>query len=246
MKIKRYILTALIIMITVMFSACANVTYTVKLKPEGKVDVNVSVLYNNPETSYDLEKVEEVKDKFIEKGYKIKDINDKGLKGFSITKENIKFNRIEEVEHDFKADILSDVLHTAEYEKGFLSNYYDIDGTVDLTSYAELRSFVKNEGKVVSDDEYKKILSQMNLKLIVELEKGSITETNSTLIKDNKKVAEWVLIPGTKTEIELEAATSDKINIVGTIVIFSVVFLIAATILLMLFKIYLKKRKNNK
>ena len=89
MKIKRYILSALLIFVTIIFSGCANITYTIKLKENEKADINLSVLYNNPEYNYDNEKIEEVKQKFKDEGYKVQEISDKGLKGFSVTKENV-------------------------------------------------------------------------------------------------------------------------------------------------------------
>lgn len=246
MKIKRYILSMLLVFITIIFSGCANITYTIKLKENEKADVNVSVLYNNPEYNYNVEKIEEVKQKFIDEGYKVQEISDKGLKGFAVTKENINIaKKIKDVEHEYKIDIMKDVCSGIKYNKKFLSNEYNIDGIVDLTSYSYLKGLVSEGEEVISDDDYNKLLSEMNLKLVVELDKGYIVETNSTLISDDNKSAEWVLIPGTKTEVEFKGTTTEKLAAVGTVVIFSVVIFIALMLFVILGKMYFKKNKNN-
>ena len=246
MKIKRYILSALLIFVTIIFSGCANITYTIKLKENEKADINLSVLYNNPEYNYDNEKIEEVKQKFKDEGYKVQEISDKGLKGFSVTKENVNIvKKAKDVEHEYKIDIMKDVCSGIKYNKKFLSNEYSIDGTVDLTSYSYLKGLVSESDEVISDDDYKKLLSEMNLKLVIELDKGSVIETNSTHIREDNKAAEWVLIPGGKTKVEFEGTTTEKLASVATVVVFSVIILIALMLFVILIKMYIKKNRDN-
>lgn len=247
MKIQRFILALMIIMMTVVLSGCVNVTYSVTLQEEGEVDVSLSVLYNSTEYAYDNDIIEQIKGKYAESGYKIKDISDKGLKGFQIIKEDIEIDSLSGIEDEkLKIDILDDIFKTSEFKKGFLGNTYDINSVVDLTSYSNLKSYVNtDEENIISDDAYNKLLSEVNLKLVIELEKGSIISTNSTLAQNNKKVAEWVLIPGAKNNIQFEATTGDKMAITGTLIILGVVTVIALSLLAVLFRMYLKKRKNN-
>jgi len=247
MKIQKIILALMIIMMTVVLSGCVNVTYSVKLQEEGKADISLSVLYNSTEYTYNNEKIDEIKNKYLESGYKIKDITEKGLKGFQITKQDIDIESLSGIEDEkIKIDIIEDIFGTTEFKKGFLGNTYDINSVVDLTSYANLKSYViTDDENFISDDAYNKLLSEINLKLIIELEKGSIISTNSTLAQNNKKSAEWVLIPGAKNNIQFEATTGDKMAITGTLIILGVVFVIALSLLAVLFRMYLKKRKNS-
>lgn len=245
MKIKKYGLVLALILLVMVFSGCVNVTYRVNLTDDGKADVDLTVLYNSGEYSYDYEKIDEIVSKYKEAGFKVKDITDKGMKGFQIKKENIRLDEQIDVQaQDVQIDILSDILKSTEFDKGFLSNEYDIDTTIDLSKYSNLSSLVVNNEQI-TDEDYKKLLSEMNLKLIIELEQGHITETNSSLSKENKKTAEWVLIPGAKNKIELEATTRDKLAVTGTVVILSVVFIIALGLFILLMRMYVKKRKNN-
>ena len=245
MKTKQIILMIMTVIMLVVFSGCANATYSVKLQEEGKIDVAVSVLLNNTEYTFDNDRIEEVKGQFEENGYKIKEISEKGLSGFQITKEDIDLDSKSDITTgNLKADILDDILRGTEFKKGFLGNTYNINSTIDLSTYSYLKSFVITEDdEVISDDDYNKLLSSMNLKLVIELEKGSIISTNSTLTS-NKKIAEWVLIPGAVNKIEFNATTGDKMAITGTLIILGVVFVIAVSLLAILFRLYFKKRKN--
>lgn len=247
MKIKKILMLFMLAVLMIVFSGCANVTYSVKLQEEGKVDVVVSILYNSTEYTFDYDRIDEVKDKFAEKGYKIKDITEKGLTGFQISKDDIELDEVSDIATgNLKADILNDILKGTNFTKGFLGNNYSINTNVDLSQYTNFKSYVITENnELISDEEYNRLLSTMNLKLIIELEKGAVISTNSTLNND-KKIAEWVLIPGANNNIVLEATTGDKMAITGTVIILCVVLFIAISLLVILFSLYFKKRKNLK
>ena len=119
-----------------------------------------------------------------------------------------------------------------------------LDTDIDLTSFAKVGSLTDGNGQAISGEELQKIFSHLSLKLIVNMDSGFITETNSKLLSNDKKTAEWVLIPGTKSEVEFEAITTNMLSIVGTIVILATVLLITVVVLIVLIKMYIKRKKE--
>jgi hypothetical protein len=243
MRIKKYAVLIMLMIMTVILSGCVNVTYKVTLKDEGKADVDIAVLYNNSEFGYNVEEIDKIKAVYENNGFKIRDYNEKGLNGFKMTSKNVEFD-FEGVtsENGAKIDIFKDVFKNTQYEKGFLANKYNINADVDLSDLLLLKTYVNPE-EPISDDEFKKLLSTVNLKLVLELEKGAVVNSNSTL-GENKKIAEWVLIPGSVNKISYEATTGDSLAITGTIIILGTVFVIALSLLIVLFSLYSKRRKN--
>lgn len=245
MKTKKYLLAVLLIIISFLMSGCANITYTVNLKENGNFDIGIKVLYNDKEFSYNNEEIELVKNEFINSGYEISDINENGMVGFVITKEDIKESDIKDITNDkYKIDIKKELFSGIEFKNGFLCNRYDIDTDVDLTAFGNIGSIKDSEGNVISGEELRKHLSHLNLKLVVKLEKGTVLETNSTLVSSDKKTAEWVLVPGTSTDIELEAITGSSLAITGTLVILGIVVLVAVILLIVFSKMYIKRKKE--
>ena len=243
MRIKKYEVLIMLMIMTVILSGCVNITYKVTLKDEGKADVDIAVLYNNSEFGYNVEEIDKVKDIYKSNGFKIKDYNEKGLNGFKMTAKNVELD-YEGVtsENGVKIDIFKDVFKDAQYTKGFLANKYNISSNVDLSDLLLLKSYVNtNEEEILTDDEFKKLLSAVNLKLVFELEKGAVVNSNSTL-GENNKIAEWVLIPGSVNKISYEATTGDRLAITGTIIILGTVLVIALSLLIVLFRLYSKRK----
>ncbi|MBE7014064.1 MAG: DUF3153 domain-containing protein [Ruminococcaceae bacterium] len=245
MKIKKIISVILLTLIVCLLTGCVNLTCSLNLKENGKMDVNVSVLYSDKEFSYDNEAIDNIKNELIYKDFIVEDINENGMKGFSFSKENIRPEGLDEIlENEYNIDISDEILDSFDYERGFLYNKYDLDTDIDLTSFAKLGSLTDGNGQAISGEELQKIFSHLSLKLIVNMDSGFITETNSKLLSNDKKTAEWVLIPGTKSEVEFEAITTNMLSIVGTIVILATVLLITVVVLIVLIKMYIKRKKE--
>lgn len=245
MRIKRLLLTLMIAVTLLTFSGCVNVTYSILLKDNEKADVNISVLYNNAEFNYDNEKIQEVKDQFVKSGYDIKNIKQNGLKGFELEKKNIKIESPEIVTYgNYKVDILNDILGNITYQKNPLINKYIIDSEIDLSSYTQYMELTDKDDNVYTPDDYNKLLSELNLKLILKTDKGTILNSNSILKNDDAKSSEWVLIPGSKNKIEFSCTATDTKAVIATIVILATVTLISVTLLTIFIKMYLKKNKK--
>lgn len=245
MRVKRLLLTLMIAVTIFTFSGCVNVTYSILLKDNEKADVNISVLYNNAEFNYDNEKIKEVKDQFESSGYDVKNIKQNGLKGFELEKKNIKMKNPQIVTYgDYKVDILNDILDNISYEKNPLVNKYIINSEIDLSSYAQKMDLTDKDGKLYSSDDYNKLLSELNLKLILKTDKGNILSSNSIIKNDDIKSSEWVLIPGSKNKIEFSCTSTDTKAVIATIIIFAAVTLISVTLLIIFIKMYLKKNKK--
>ena len=245
MKIKKIISVILLTLIVCLLTGCVNLTCSLNLKENGKMDVNVSVLYSDKEFSYDNEAIDNIKNELIYKDFIVEDINENGMKGFSFSKENIRPEGLDEIlENEYNIDISDEFLDSFDYERGFLYNKYDLDTDIDLTSFAKLGSLTDGNGQAISGEELQKIFSHLSLKLIVNMDSGFITETNSKLLSNDKTTAEWVLIPGTKSEVEFEAITTNMLSIVGTIVILATVLLITVVVLIVLIKMYIKRKKE--
>ena len=245
MKIKKIISIILLVILTCVLSGCVNLTCTLNLKENGKVDVNASVLYSDKEFSYDNKAIENIKNELIYKDFIVEDINENGMIGFSFSKENIRAEGLNEIlATEYNIDVKDDILDSFDYERGFLYNKYDLDADIDLSSFAKLGSLTDGNGQAISGEELQKIFSHLSLKLIVNMDSGFITETNSKLLSNDKKTAEWVLIPGTKSEVEFEAITTNMMSIIGTIVILATILLITVIVLTVLIKMYIKRKKE--
>lgn len=245
MKIKKIISIILLVILTCVLSGCVNLTCTLNLKENGKVDVNASVLYSDKEFSYDNKAIENIKNELIYKDFIVEDINENGMIGFSFSKENIRTEGLNEIlATEYNIDVKDDILDSFDYERGFLYNKYDLDADIDLSSFAKLGSLTDGNGQAISGEELQKIFSHLSLKLIVNMDSGFITETNSKLLSNDKKTAEWVLIPGTKSEVEFEAITTNMMSIIGTIVILATILLITVIVLTVLIKMYIKRKKE--
>lgn len=245
MKIKKIISVVLLAILTCVLSGCVNLTCTLNLKENGKMDVNASVLYSDKEFSYDNKAIENIKNELIYKDFIVEDINENGMIGFSVSKENIRAEGLNEIlASEYNIDIKDDILDSFDYERGFLYNKYELDTDIDLTSFAKMGALTDGNGQAISGEELHKLFSHLSLKLIVNMDSGFITETNSKLLSNNKKTAEWVLIPGTKSEIEFEAITTNMMSIIGTIVILATILIITVIVLTVLIKMYVKRKKE--
>lgn len=245
MKFKKIMLLIIIAVTIFVLSGCANITCSFNLKENGEIDVNASVLYSDKEFSYDNEAITKIKEELSYEGFLVEDINENGMLGFSISKEDVDLKSIISIiEEKFGIKVKKDFNDAFKYEKGFLYNKYDIDFDIDLTDIAKEYPLYEKDNKSIGGEELQKILSHLSLKLIVSMDSGVITETNSKLLSEDKKTAEWVLIPGTDLDIELEAITTSPINIVGTIVVIGVVLILALVIMIILIKLYRKRKKE--
>ena len=126
MKFKKLLLLMITLVVVVAFSGCANVTCTLDLKDDGKVDVTGSVLYDDNGFLYDNSQIEDVKKSFESHGYEVSDINENGMLGFSIFKEDVAIENLSKIRlEEYNVDIENKNIADYEYNKGFFYNSYN-------------------------------------------------------------------------------------------------------------------------
>ena len=255
MKQKRVYWTLLLLMMMSLLSGCMNVSYQMNLNDNGTVDVKITMLYNDDsgELKPDSEKIEEIKQKFIDHHYTISSVNEKGLSGFEIIKEEISLEESNFIaEDEMNVDLLDDLLGGLVFSKGTFRNHYKLNAKIDLTNLmnqfvlATLESENQfTDGESVenqqTEEDYKKQLSQLNLKLIVSTKNGKVLQSNSTLESQDKKTTEWVLIPGDNKQVTMEAVTGLNKDTVGTTFILCVVGVLALSLIIILLLQYRKR-----
>lgn len=243
MNIKKILLLAVTLVMITVFTGCVNITCMLTLNEDGDVDVVTTVLYSDQEFAYNNEDIDKIKTSFEDKGYKISDVNENGMLGFSFTKENVKLSELKNIlikEYNLDISALDDI----EYKKGFLYNTYNIDSEIDLSEFLNIGKITDGAGKLITGEELQKEFSHLSLKLIVKMDKGTITDTNANLVSEDKKSAEWILIPGTASKIDFDAMTSSMLPVVGTVVILGVIVLISVILLIVFTGMYIKRRKE--
>ncbi len=243
MNIKKMLLFIVTFVMIIAFTGCVNITCTLTLDEDGDADIVTSVLYSDQEFSYNNEAIEKIKNSFENKGYKVSDLNENGMLGFSFTKEKIKLSDLKNILiEEYKLDISA--IDDIKFKKGFLYNTYNINSNIDLSQFVNIGKITDGDGKQITGEELQKEFSHLSIKLIVKMEKGTITSSNAKEISQDKKSAEWILIPGTATNIELDAMTSSMLPVVGTIVILGVIFILTVFLLILFTKMYIKRRKE--
>lgn len=242
-KIKRIMCFLLLVVLTSVLSGCYNATYTLKLKNNGNMDVNMSVLFDS-ESKIEIpeELIKEFKQKFIDIGYSVKDITELALNGFSISKEDIPQVGDGFVDKEaYNIDLLDDIMYNMEFDEKARCNTYELDADVDLTSFLTIPDVISDK---VNAEEFTKLLSAINLKMVIELEEGTITSSNSTNISADKKRAEWVLIPGSVNKIQMNSVMGVNTAWISSMIIVGVILAISAALLIILIRMYNKKREQ--
>ena len=85
--IKRVIYIFVMSAIVFMLSGCVNANYNLTLKNDGYLDVNFSVLLDSQEADeIDTAFLEEIKRRFTDIGYSIKEKSELGMTGFELSK----------------------------------------------------------------------------------------------------------------------------------------------------------------
>ena len=243
MNTKKLLLLIVTLVMIIAFTGCVNITCTLTLNENGDADIVTSVLYSDQEFSYNNEAIENIKDSFENKGYKVSDINENGMLGFSVTKEKVKLSELKKVlieEYNLDISAIDDI----KYKKGFLYNTYNIDSEIDLSEFVNIGKITDGEGNSITGEALQKEFSHLSLKLVVKMDKGTITETNAKEVSADKKIAEWILIPGTVATIDFDAMTSSPLPVIGTIVILGVMLLLTITLLIVFTRMYIKRRKE--
>ena len=243
MNTKKLLLLVVTLVMIIAFTGCVNITCALTLNEDGDADIVTSVLYSDQEFSYNNEAIEKIKDSFEKKGYKVSDINENGMLGFSVTKEKVKLSELKNVlieEYNLDISAIDDI----KFKKGFLYNTYNIDSDIDLSKFVNIGKITDGEGNSITGEELQKEFSHLSLKLVVKMDKGTITETNAKEVSLDKKSAEWILIPGTVATIDFDAMTSSPLPVIGTIVILGVMLLLTITLLIVFTRMYIKRRKE--
>jgi len=242
-KLKKAACTLLLFLTIFMFSGCVNATYTLTLNNNGNLDVDYKILYNmSADKDIVASFTDTVKRSFSDIGYDIKDTTELGMNGFVIKK-----NGIPPVGDGFadklpyNVDLLDDIMYNMEFDEEARCNTYDLEGTVDLTSFATIPEAI---GQKLTQTEYTKILSDMHLKLVITLEDGEIIKTNSTKVSADKKAAEWILIPGNTNPVEMEAVMGVNRGWKVSMVVVAVILVIMALFAVTLMKMYKKRNED--
>lgn len=238
--IKRILCLLVISMIIFILSGCVTSTYNLTLKNNGCLDVSFSVLYdatNADETTDGL--LEQMKRRFSDIGYSIKEKTELGMNGFEISKNDIPPIGDGFVENNsYNIDILDDIMYNMEFDEKARCNQYELNGNIDLTGFSTMPEVI---GQTMTQAEYTKLLSTMNLKLVINLEDGEITKTNSKKISPDKKHAEWVLIPGSSNHVELFAVMGVNQGWKVSMVVVAIIVFFIVMFMLVLLKMYKKR-----
>lgn len=242
-RIKRAICFALLIIMVFALSGCYNATYTLTLKNNGDMDVNMSVLFDSDgAVEVPSEIVNSIKQKFVDIGYTVKDKTELALNGFSVSKEDIPQVGDGFIEGEaYNIDLLDDIMYNMEFDEKARCNTYEIDADIDLTSFSKIPGELVDK---VTPEDYTKLLSAINMKLIIELEEGAVTATNSTNLSADKKKAEWVLIPGSVNKVQMNATMGVNTAWISSMIIVGTILLLSAGLLIILVRMYKKKREE--
>ncbi len=240
--IKRVIYIVVLSVMIVMLSGCVNANYNLTLKNDGYLDVNFSVLFESQnQDEIDTAFLDEIKRRFTDIGYSIKEKSELGMTGFELSKKDIPPIGDGFVDNvSYNVDLLDDIMYNMEFDEKARCNTYELDGNIDLTSFATMPDSVSQK---LTGVEYTKLLSGMNLKLSINLEDGEIKKTNSQNVSADKKSAEWVLIPGKANHIQLDAVMGVNRAWKVSMVVVAVVILFIAMFMAVLIRMY--KKKNN-
>ncbi len=245
MKHIKHIMCLLVISVVIfMLSGCVTSTYNLRLNNDGSLDVNFSVLYDSSEADETTNGLlEEMKRQFTDIGYSIKEKTELGMNGFEITKKGIPPIGDGFIEnHSYNIDILDDIMYNMEFDEEARCNEYELDGNIDLTGFSTMPEVV---GQTMTQAEYTKFLSDMNLKLVITLEDGEIKNCNSQKLSSDRKTAEWVLIPGGSNHVELKAIMGVNQVWKVSMVVVALIVLFMILFMLMLIKMYKKRNATN-
>lgn len=197
--LKNIAIIAILGIILLTLTGCANVNYDIKLNKDGSGDVSYVMGYDKSflasmgvETTSvkNDDSLNDMKKEAEENGYTIEDYEDETTFGFKASKH------INNIQEEFDLDNISEDSEESNkimYEKTVLKTKYSQDAKVDLTNM-----FEDNNAML------KAIVSQMKISYRITLpyKAGS---NNANTVSEDRKTLEWTLKAGEVNEIKFEA-----------------------------------------
>ncbi len=247
MKPKKVVLILVLTLVMLMLSGCVNVTCNIKFLDNDKADIKAKVFYTDSNFKYNNQSIENVKDEFTSLGYLVKDIDENGMRGFSLELNDVNLKEILTSYYikEYGINIKLTELENYQFSKGFFANKYVLNPKIDITDVSKIKSVTDGEGKVVGGEELSQLIKDSHLRFSVTSKNGSITKTDeAAIISKDDKIAEWVLLPDKITDVSVELLTSNVLNIIGTIIILSVILVFTIIFMTMLIKMYIKRKKE--
>lgn len=228
--LKNIAIIAILGIILLTLTGCANVNYDIKLNKDGSGDIAYVIGYDKSflasigvETS-SLENdnsFEEMEEQAKQNGYTIEKYEDDNTYGFKATKHA---NNIQE-EFDVNDEAGSNSEETGKimYEKTLLKTKFSQSSKIDLTD-------------VISDDEdaamLKAVMGQMKISYKITLP-FRVGTNNATTVSEDGKTIEWALKVGEVNEVKFEAVQDYGMY---ALLVLAVVLVIVATISVILSK----------
>lgn len=200
--LKNIAILAMLAIILLTLTGCANVNYDIKLNEDGSGDIAYTMGYDKSflksmgvETSAVAkdDSLKDMKEEAEQKGYTIEDYEDDTTFGFKASKH---VNNIQE-EFNVNDEVSDDNEESGKivYEKTLLKTKYSQDSKIDLT----------NMGEDEDATMLKALMAQMKIsyRITLPFKAGS---NNATTVSEDGKTLEWVLKVNEVTEIKFEAA----------------------------------------
>lgn len=197
--LKNIAIIAILGIILLTLTGCANVNYDIKLNKDGSGDVSYVMGYDKSflasmgvETTSvkNDDSLNDMKKEAEENGYTIEDYEDETTFGFKALKH------VNNIQEEFDLDNITEDGEESNkimYEKTVLKTKYSQDAKVDLTNM-----FEDNNAML------KAIVSQMKISYRITLpyKAGS---NNATTVSEDGKTLEWTLKAGEVNEVKFEA-----------------------------------------
>lgn len=241
--IKRIFSVLFIAVVLCAMSGCVNATYNLTLNNNGDLDVDYKILYSSTnEAELVTPLIKTVQRSFTDIGYTVSEAAELGMTGFSLKKSGIPQTGDGFADKlSYNVDLLDDIMYNMEFDEEARCNTYDLEANIDLTSFSTIPPQVKQK---YTQDEYTKLLSDMHIKLVINLEDGEIVKTNSKKVSADKKTAEWILIPGNTNPVHMEAVMGVNRGWKVSMVVVAVIVLMMAMFAVTLIKMYKNKNVN--
>ena len=246
MKTKKIVLMLLITVMTILLSGCAKISCFITFKDNESISVSANVLYTDSKFKYNNETIENLKKDFKAQGYVVKDIEENGLKGFSLQINEIDLVNFESVAiKEYGINVKLNGISNYNFTRGFFSNRYDVNAKVDLSELSNIASVTDGAGNVIMGEELNKLISNTHFTFNVVSKLGNVSKANSTAkYLDDERRVEWNVLPGEATDVSVRVYTTSTLNIIGSVIVVSVIVLFAVLVFLLLLKMYIKRKKE--
>lgn len=201
--LKNIVIIAILGIILLTLTGCANVNYDIKLNKDGSGDISYVIGYDKSflasigvETSslQNDNSFDEMEEQAKQNGYTIEKYEDDNTYGFKATKHanNIQ----EEFDVNDETGSSSEQAGKIMYEKTLLKTKFSQSSKVDLTNMSE-------DGEDAAM--LKAVMNQMKIsyKITLPFRVGS---NNATTVSEDGKTIEWTLKVGEVNEIQFEAS----------------------------------------